>query len=88
MHCIGSTPTTQALGNSTDALKYLQGHGLTSSEMVDHLQLGLASRTLGYGLPEKNRAAGAELRGRLQKLGIFPETGHEPGSPRSGCREL
>src|SRR5271156_169022 len=67
----------EALANSPDALKYLQGRGLRSSEMIDHFQLGFANRTLGYGLPEKNRAAGAELRGRLQTLGIFRESGHE-----------
>jgi DNA primase len=67
----------EALKNSPDALKYLQGRGLTSSEMIDHFQLGFANRTLGYGLPEKNRVAGAELRGRLQKLGILRESGHE-----------
>jgi DNA primase len=67
----------EALANSPDALKYLQGRGLTSAEMIDHFQLGFANRTLGYGLPEKNRAAGAELRGRLQTLGIFRESGHE-----------
>jgi len=57
--------------------KYLQGRGLTSPEMFEQFQLGFANRTLGYGLPEKNRVAGAELRGRLQQLGIFRETGHE-----------
>jgi DNA primase len=65
------------LKNSPDALKYLEGRGLVSSEMIEHFQLGFANRTLGYGLPEKNRVAGAELRGRLQKLGILRETGHE-----------
>jgi DNA primase len=67
----------EALKNSPDALKYLQGRGLTFSEMIEQFQLGFANRTLGYGLPEKNRVAGADLRGRLQKLGIFRESGHE-----------
>ena len=67
----------ETLKNSPDALKYLQGRGLTSSEMIEHFQLGFANRTLGYGLPEKNRVAGAELRGRLQKLGVLRESGHE-----------
>jgi len=31
--------------------------------------------TLGYRLPHKNRQTGAELRGRLQKLGLFRESG-------------
>jgi len=67
----------EALKNSPDALKYLQGRGLTSPEMVEQFELGFRNRPLGYGLPEKNRVAGAELRGRLQQLGIFRETGHE-----------
>jgi DNA primase len=32
---------------------------------------------LGYRLPEKNRKAGAELRGKLQDIGILRESGHE-----------
>ena len=67
----------ESLKNSPDALKYLQERGLTSAEMIEHFQLGFANRTLGYGLPEKNRVAGAEIRGRLQKLGILRESGHE-----------
>jgi DNA primase len=68
---------TDALKKSPDALKYLEARGLKSSEMIDHFHMGFANRTLGYGLPEKNRVAGAELRGRLQKLGIYRESGHE-----------
>jgi DNA primase len=68
---------TDTLKKSPDALKYLEARGLKSSEMIDHFHLGFANRTLGYGLPEKNRVAGAELRGRLQKLGIYRESGHE-----------
>ena len=45
--------------------------------MIEHFRLGFANRTLGYRLPEKNRIAGAEMRGRLQKLGILRESGHE-----------
>ena len=45
--------------------------------MIERFQLGFANRTLGYRLPEKNRGAGAEIRGRLQKLGILRESGHE-----------
>jgi DNA primase len=45
--------------------------------VVEHFKLGLANRTLGYRLPEKTRKAGAEIRGRLQALGILRESGHE-----------
>ena len=45
--------------------------------MIERFKLGFANRTLGYRLPDKNRKAGAEMRGRLQKLGILRESGHE-----------
>jgi DNA primase catalytic core len=68
----------QELKEWPPALKYLEGRGLRSGEMIDHFQMGFANRTLGYTLPNKNRKPGADLRGRLEKLGILREkTGHE-----------
>jgi DNA primase len=67
----------ETLKQSPEALKYLESRGLQSSEMIDRFRLGFANRTLGYRLPAKNRAAGAEMRGRLQTLGILRESGHE-----------
>jgi DNA primase len=67
----------ETIKESPEALKYLQSRGLDHSEMVGHFSLGFSNRTLGYRLPEKNRKRGAELRGRLQKLGIMRESGHE-----------
>jgi len=37
----------------------------------------VANRTLGYRLPKANRKQGAALRGQLQKIGIYRESGHE-----------
>lgn len=68
---------SRTLKQSPEALKYLASRGLQSSEMIDRFRLGFANRTLGYGLEEKNRVAGAEMRGRLQRLGILRESGHE-----------
>ena len=65
------------LKQSPEALKYLQGRGLDHPEMVAHFRLGFSNRTLGYRLPEKNRVSGAGMRGRLQRLGILRESGHE-----------
>ena len=45
--------------------------------MIERFKLGFADRTLGLRLPEKTRKAGAEIRGRLQKLGLLRESGHE-----------
>jgi len=67
----------ETLRQSPEALKYLESRGLKSAEIIDRFRLGFANRTLGYRLPAKNRAAGAEMRGRLQKLGILRESGHE-----------
>ncbi len=67
----------ETLKTTPEALKYLEARGLKSSEMLDRFQLGFANRTLGYRLPRKNRVTGAELRGRLQRLGLFRESGHE-----------
>ncbi len=67
----------ETLKQTPEAQKYLEARGLKSSEMIDHFQMGFANRTLGYRLPRSNRVTGAELRGRLQKLGILRESGHE-----------
>jgi DNA primase catalytic core len=67
----------ETLKKSPEAMKYLQSRGLTHPEMIEHFKLGFANRTLGYRLPEKNRKSGAEIRGRLQQLGILRESGHE-----------
>jgi DNA primase catalytic core len=67
----------ETLKQSPEAMKYLESRGLKSSEIIDRFKLGFANRTLGYRLPAKNRAAGAEMRGRLQTLGILRESGHE-----------
>ena len=53
------------------------GVGLSHPELVDTFDLGFANRTLGYRLPAKNRRAGADIRGRLQRLGVLRESGHE-----------
>ncbi len=38
---------------------------------------GSRNRTLGYRLPEKNRAAGKVLRTQLQEIGVWSAKGHE-----------
>jgi DNA primase len=68
----------QTLKESPEALRYLESRGLTNAEMIGHFKLGFANRKLGLTLPDKNRKAGADLRGRLQRLGILrAESGHE-----------
>jgi DNA primase len=65
------------LKESPEALKYLQTRGLEHPEMIEHFRLGFSNRTLGYRLAESNRKEGAEIRGRLQRLGILRDSGHE-----------
>jgi DNA primase len=67
----------ETLKQSPEALAYLEKRGLTNPEIVAHFRLGFANRTLGLRLPAKNRKAGAEMRTRLEKLGIIRESGHE-----------
>jgi DNA primase len=67
----------QTLRESPQALDYLTERGLAHRELVERFRLGYANRTLGYRLPAKNRKAGGELRGALQRLGILRESGHE-----------
>jgi len=67
----------QVLLQSPEALDYLKRRGIGNEEAIRTFKLGFANRTLGYRLPEKNRVAGAELRGRLQRIGILRESGHE-----------
>jgi DNA primase catalytic core len=67
----------ETLKTSAEAHAYLKNRGLDNAEMIERFKMGLANRTLGYRLPAKNRQAGAEMRGRLQALGILRESGHE-----------
>lgn len=70
----------QSLKQSPEALAYLQARGLTgsaASQAISHFKLGFANRTLGLRLPEKNRLAGADIRTRLQHIGIYRDSGHE-----------
>ncbi|MCP4935602.1 MAG: toprim domain-containing protein [bacterium] len=65
------------LKQSPGVLDYLISRGLNHPELIDTFRLGYANRTLGYRLPEKNRKAGAEVRGQLQNIGILRKSGHE-----------
>jgi DNA primase len=70
--------TLRDSADSPKAQRYLGQRGLQSTEMVEGFRLGLSNRSLNYHLPDKNRAIGAEMRGRLERLGILREdTGHE-----------
>ncbi|WP_347332708.1 toprim domain-containing protein [Marinimicrobium locisalis] len=67
----------ETLKQSPEALDYLASRGLGCPELIERFKLGYANRTLGYRLPEKNRKAGAAVRGTLQEIGILRDSGHE-----------
>jgi len=65
------------LKQSPEALDYLTKRGLNHPELIARFHLGYANRTLGYRLPAKQWKEGAEVRGRLQRIGILRDSGHE-----------
>lgn len=67
----------QTLKQSPEALAYLEQRGLAHPEAIEHFKLGFANRTLGLRLPDKLRKAGADIRAKLQRVGLFRESGHE-----------
>ena len=67
----------ETLKQSPEALAYLAARGLVHGELVERFRLGYANRTLGLRLPEKTRKAGAEMRARLERIGLYRDTGHE-----------
>ena len=67
----------ETLKRSPEALAYLEARGLIHPELIERFRLGYADRTLGLRLPEKNRKAGADIRSRLERIGIYRASGHE-----------
>ena len=67
----------ERLQATAEAAAYLASRGLVHPELVSTFRLGVADRTLGLRLPEKNRKDGAAVRARLQKVGLLRESGHE-----------
>ena len=65
------------LKQSPEVLAYLKARGLDHPELIERFKLGYANRTLGLRLPDKLRKAGADIRTRLEKIGIYRESGHE-----------
>jgi DNA primase catalytic core len=65
------------LKQSPEALDYLKARGIGHPDAIERFKLGFSNRTLGYSLPIKAIKAGGEIRGRLAKLGIYRESGHE-----------
>ena len=67
----------ETLKQSPEALAFLQARGLVHGDLIERFRLGYANRTLGLRLPEKTRKAGAEIRSRLERIGLYRASGHE-----------
>jgi hypothetical protein len=67
----------QTLRQTPDALTYLRRRGISNGQAIDHFRLGHADRHLGKLLPSKDSRVGREIRGRLEALGLFRQSGHE-----------
>ena len=67
----------ETLRETVEAKRYLEKRGLKSAEMLERFHLGFSDRMLGPALPDRNRLAGAEVRGQLERLGIVRTSGHE-----------
>jgi hypothetical protein len=59
------------------ALAYLAKRGIADPAAIETFKLGFADRTLGLRLPDKRKREGAALRSRLERVGLFRESGHE-----------
>ena len=68
---------SQTLRESAEALGWLEARRIGHPDAIERFDLGFSNRTLGYRLPDRQRRAGAELRGRLQTLGVYRASGHE-----------
>jgi DNA primase catalytic core len=67
----------ETLLGSPEALDYLKRRGIGADDAIKTFKLGFANRTLGYRLPASTRVEGAALRGQLQRLGLYRDSGHE-----------
>ncbi len=68
---------SETLQSNAEAMAYLKKRGIADEAAIRRFRLGYANRTLGLRLPEKTCRLGAELRGRLQEIGIYRKSGHE-----------
>ncbi len=66
-----------SLKKTPTALVFLAKNGVTDPEALLRFRIGFADRTLGYTIPDANRREGAEVRGRLHRLGLIKSSGHE-----------
>ena len=65
------------LKQNREGQAYLEKRGLVHGEIIERFKLGLANRTLGLRLPNKQRKSGKDIRAQLERIGILRKSGHE-----------
>lgn len=63
--------------SAPEAMKYLEERGIADAAAIEEFKIGFSNRTLGLRIPMARNIQGAELRHRLQELGLYRESGHE-----------
>jgi DNA primase len=65
------------LKQSPEAQAYLTQRGLVHGELMDTFRLGYANKSLTYRLPPGYSKEGRDVRAKLQRVGVYRESGHE-----------
>jgi DNA primase len=65
------------LKQSPEAQAYLTQRGLVHGELIDTFRLGYANKSLTYRLPPGYSKEGRDVRAKLQRVGVYRESGHE-----------
>ena len=65
------------LQSEPEALRYLQRRRIDDPVAIERFRLGFSNRTLGLRLATNRTVGGAEIRARLERLGIYRASGHE-----------
>jgi DNA primase len=65
------------LKQSPEAQGYLVQRGLVHGELMDTFRLGYANKSLTYRLPPGYSKEGRDVRAKLQRVGVYRESGHE-----------
>ncbi len=69
--------TTTRLSRSPESLGYLTSRRVDHRERLETFELGDAKRTLGSRVPNRQREEVPRSEGRMQRLGVHRESGHE-----------
>ncbi|CAE6789170.1 CHC2 zinc finger domain-containing protein [Paraburkholderia domus] len=67
----------ETLKQSPEAQAYLTQRGLVHGELIDTCRLGYANKSLTYRLPPGYTKEGRDVRAKLQRVGVYRESGHE-----------